>query len=312
MKNKIGNYRMMLHSFKYPRVMGLALAASFGLMLGASDIAGVAAHDEIMIDGASRHSFKDKDTDGDGRLSREEFGADDPDSFDKLDLNSDGYVEREEIDEYVEMRVAEAMEALDAAMANFDADFDVEFDFSSDGDEYWDDEEFEEGMARLEERMGRMGERMARVGERVGRAAERAARQATRHIEREFRNKERHIEVRRRHGEQGNMQSMSEENMEEMIERRKDRVMSELDKDEDGQVSREEFPGSDRRFARMDENEDGFIARDELRVRIRIESGAPHIRREIIIKDDDEDEGDDNNNKFEPAREFEPQDKPRH
>lgn len=37
-----------------------------------------------------------------------------------------------------------------------------------------------------------------------------------------------------------------------------------MDKDGDGKLSREEFPGPAARFARLDANDDGFLSRDEL------------------------------------------------
>jgi Ca2+-binding EF-hand superfamily protein len=37
-----------------------------------------------------------------------------------------------------------------------------------------------------------------------------------------------------------------------------------LDKDGDGKVSRQEWPGRPQRFERLDTNKDGFLTKDEL------------------------------------------------
>lgn len=51
---------------------------------------------------------------------------------------------------------------------------------------------------------------------------------------------------------------------ERVASRRVDRFMGRHDADKDGKVTRQEFPGDDERFARMDKNGDGVITPDEL------------------------------------------------
>jgi len=46
-----------------------------------------------------------------------------------------------------------------------------------------------------------------------------------------------------------------------------DRFLQMFDKDQDGKVSKDEFPGRDERFDRVDENQDGFIEKSEINKR---------------------------------------------
>ncbi|MCG8685404.1 MAG: EF-hand domain-containing protein [Desulfobacterales bacterium] len=44
----------------------------------------------------------------------------------------------------------------------------------------------------------------------------------------------------------------------------KDSLFQEFDKDNDGKLSLEEFPGPDDHFAQMDTNKDGYLEKDEM------------------------------------------------
>lgn len=44
----------------------------------------------------------------------------------------------------------------------------------------------------------------------------------------------------------------------------KEQLFSEFDKDNDGKLSKEEFPGPDEHFTRLDQNSDGYLEKDEV------------------------------------------------
>lgn len=50
-----------------------------------------------------------------------------------------------------------------------------------------------------------------------------------------------------------------------MGQRKRDGKFQRLDKNHDGVISRDEFPGKDKAFARLDRNNDGVISLDELK-----------------------------------------------
>lgn len=203
------------------------------------------------------HNLMDMDTNDDGKISKAEFSTSHAEKFDEIDANSDGYIEEQERDDFVEAKVEMAME-----------NFEFNFDFDMSGFEE-DMEEFEENMEEFEENMERMGERMGNSwGNHRG----------------------------RRHGHDGDQRRIfvhEDEDIEVRIDEQKDMAMQRLDKNSDGKISRDEYPGPDRRFDNMDANNDGFVERDELKMRMRVTRSIGNwgqSEQEIIITIDEDDE----------------------
>jgi len=78
--------------------------------------------------GGSRHDIMRADTDGDGRVSRAEATASGAEHsgewFDKLDLNKDGYVTQDEIDQAREARRGEMQARFDERFKEADTNHD--------------------------------------------------------------------------------------------------------------------------------------------------------------------------------------------
>lgn len=107
------------------------------------------------------NDWDDIDTNDDGKISREEWqnrenkdNGDDDDFFEKFDLNKDDYVTQEEIEEFVEKTVSEAMKGLDIKMEAMKA---------------LREEKMHMKVERIREKAERMAERAERIAERVRR-----------------------------------------------------------------------------------------------------------------------------------------------
>ena len=62
----------------------------------------------------------------------------------------------------------------------------------------------------------------------------------------------------------------------ELVQHRVDSIMKDLDRNQDGKISRDEARGQiSRRFAELDANQDGFISRDELLKAVSARPAAP-------------------------------------
>lgn len=187
-----------------------------------------------------------------------------------MDANDDGLISREEFDSHHGLKFDEMDgdsdgfiseneidDYADAIVEEVMEDFDFEFEF--------DTEEFAREMEEMGEEMSRAGERMAREMHRHGREIERR----------------REIYV------------VDERDIDVRIEEKKDETFARLDKNDDGKLSRDEYPGPDRRFNNMDKNNNGFVERDELKVLMRITNsirpmGHRNEEIEIVISKDEE------------------------
>lgn len=205
------------------------------------------------------------DTDGDGRVSREEFAAKHQEKFDEIDSDDDGFLTDDEFSEFVSQRVNHAMHGFNSRYSNWGNNYEM-----SESER----EEFEAEMEELEEEMEALGDEMRDIGREIGRS-----------VSRSF--------VYRTHPD-GEGRVESNASIEERIESHKDKAMEHMDKNSDGKISQEEYPGPDRRFARMDKDENGFISRDELKVRMHItremDGFPPRMQERIFIKIDEDEE----------------------
>ena len=214
---------------KFTIILGLsALIAAPGAVL---------AHD----DGDSKRVVKrdifvqkvrildEADTDGDGQVSRQEYLADPGRDFDELDKNGDGFIDREERggSALIIRRSVDWDNAIVAPMIRLEGTFDGRF--------------FEE-----------LDEQLADLDARIEKALKRAERSRQR-MEREF--DLRDFELRIPSFDHGSF----------AFRWRNDGLMEHWDKNEDGQITREEFSEKrDRLFDRLDDNEDGVLDEDEL------------------------------------------------
>ena len=201
------------------------------------------------------------DSDGDGRVSKDEFTAKHHDQFDEMDADSDGFVDEDEFSEFVSARVDHAMARFDVATSGMDFD---------EGEM----REFELEMEILKEEMEEFGEEMRGFGREMAHSAGR-----------DFRRDSRRVEGGTR---------LSGEEFAELQLAHKDAAMERMDIDGDGKISQDEYPGPDRRFAHMDKDKNGFISRDELKVRLRIvremDGFPPRMQERVFIKIDEDDE----------------------
>ena len=158
--------------------------------------------------------------------------------MEKFDANEDNQLEVEEIEDYIQTRMAEVMDNFHDRHGKWLGDFDFNFEF--DDGEIFDGDEF---TLHLEEKLAEVDERVAEVMERFHENHARFM------AEFDFGGNEFFIERvpgfaffgPHSWGTQG------------------------LDADEDGQVSKEEFlRGREELFQRLDKNEDGVLDEDEL------------------------------------------------
>jgi EF hand len=258
--------------------------------LGVIGVYGANAHDNghdddnylVEIDG-----FGDSDTDGDGRLSRDEFLADQDDydrgrnldnanqTFDKIDANGDDFLETDEVEDYASEVAHQAM----AAMSDVWDDIDFGFSFNANqgwDDDDWDDDDWgeddwdnhrhhqfrfalsdeerealEEDMDELAEDMEGLGQELAMVGSIVGRSIGRAMRDLDRHSGRRVIRLDGHHP---RFHEEYNADSDSF-----IIERE---YSGDVDLDSDD-IETRIAERKDEIMADMDANGDGVISRDE-------------------------------------------------
>lgn len=209
--------------------------------------------DNFQIDFQRMGAFDDIDQNQDGKISETEyleydskFATEDKEwraehwaeMIEKFDANEDNQLEVEEIEDYIQTRMAEVMENFHERHGNWLGDFDFNFEF--DDGEIFNGDNF---TLRLEEKLGEIDERVAEVMERFHENHARFM------AEFDFGGNEFFIE--RAPGFAFFGPHMWEEQG--------------LDVDEDGQVSEEEFlRGREELFQRLDKNEDGVLDEDEL------------------------------------------------
>jgi Ca2+-binding EF-hand superfamily protein len=201
------------------------------------------------------------DTDGDGRVSKEEFSDKHLEKFDKMDADKDGFITEDEFSEFISKRVNRAMAGFEKATEHMD------FDMGE--------------MEEFEIEMESFGEEMAEFSYEMKEFAREASRSARRSVH--------------RYSEYGDRSDTivaeSDEELSARFEEHKDKAMKRLDKNGDGKVSKEEYTGPDRRFLNMDKNEDGFVSRDEIKIRLHIvrelDGFPPRMEEKVFLKIDE-------------------------
>ena len=237
--------------YKYLTIFGFSTA----LILSAQAFAHPDSDDDgISIDFYKVGSFSDVDSNGDGKISENEYLSHEQDSgkydqgwrqqhwaemLEKFDENGDNQLEVQEIENYAERRVAGIMEKFHGRHGKW-----LE-GFGFDGGHFFDSDEF---TLMLEEHLGEAGEQMAEAMERL----------------------------HEKHSFLGNFE-FELNGLPElhgfafaaphgfMFHSPHGLGLEDLDSDEDGAISREEFVrGRQELFERMDKNGDGVLDQDEL------------------------------------------------
>lgn len=227
--------------------------------------------------------FDEVDANEDGKVSRDEYLAYNSDSrrydrewreghwdemIDKFDYNEDAQITTGEVEEYVEERLAEVKEKLKGMKWFGDGDFD--FDFDMDGEDFvfdFDGHDFH-GDFDSEEFAERMEEKMEGVHERI--------KEAMKHLE--------DLDI---HGLDDRRVFTFRSAPRFEINRSHWSLHEDLDANEDGEVSEEEFLSErGELFDRLDKNEDGVLDEDEL-------DDMDHFGDFAFEWDDDDDDEDD-------------------
>lgn len=231
------------------------LSLSTALVLSA----GVSAHEggdyDLQFDRVGY--FDDVDANEDGKVSRDEYLAYNSDSrrydrewredhwsemIEKFDFNDDAQITTDEVEEYVEERLAEVSKKLKGMRWFGDMDFDFdgeEFVFDFDGHDFHGEFDSEEFALRMEERMEGVHERI---------------KEAMKHLkDMDFGDiRDRRVFTFR--------SSPSFE-----LKRGNWSLHEDLDANDDGEISEEEFLSArSKLFDRLDKNEDGVLDEDEL------------------------------------------------
>ena len=220
------------------------LGLSTALLFSTSAIAHEDGHDRVQFKRVG--DFSDVDANGDGKVSEQEYLDYEKDTTserrmewrknhwvemtEKFDSNEDNQIEVEEINEYVDERMAETMEKLDDVFESFGGNFEFDFD---------DKHEF---TFRLEEHLGEVEEHLERAMERVH---------------------EREVFVEKFEFGENEFIIKSHPGFAWAFPHMND--MSSMDENEDGKITPEEFTNSrSKMFERLDKNSDGVLDGDEL------------------------------------------------
>jgi Ca2+-binding EF-hand superfamily protein len=234
--------------YKYLTVLGFSTA----LILSAQAFAHPNHDDDgINIDFYKVGSFSDVDTNGDGKISENEYLSYEQDGrkydkdwrqqhwaemMEKFDENGDNQLEVREIENYAEQRVAEVMEKFHGHHGKWLGEFDFDFD----------DHEF---TLKLDEHLGEVDKRVAEAMERFH---EKGGFMGNFEFELDGLGELHEFAFAAPHG----FMFHSPEGL----------GLKDLDSDENGAISREEFiRGRQELFDRLDENGDGVLDEDELK-----------------------------------------------
>lgn len=239
------------------------------------------------------------DADGDGKVSRQEFDAQwagrmDA-GFDDFDTDGDGFVSEQEFEDQIEARVERIVgrvtRHLGHALGRMERglDFDFDFDFDGAGLEAEIEAAIEEAMRGIERETHRFEREMERAEREIRRAERRMGhgpridleefdengngeldpdeleklREAHKKMK-EAREKAMEEHRARMEEHKARMKEHHEAFAERMRARRRE-MLAELDEDESGTISRDEFSKRlDEHFEKLDTNGDGELSEEEL------------------------------------------------